>query len=247
MKKENTLHEIFDDLFDNLTQNFLFYIPREILPVEVSKGLFNQEFTRLLNRFIVYDQNSAIRFLEDSTYATHNFSKGSLLNNNVFELLSKKQTLEPEEFSFLINKYYEQSETYFYISDWLNQNIDKFMSKKLDLTISGYFLIQTNYLKSHYKNILNHFYKEKDEIPRGSFDVLKTIEVQFPELFKSFKRIEKNNSGPEKKNTNQIQLDNIATASTKLKTGYERKKKVPLISNDEAEGFILEAVFNLKS
>jgi hypothetical protein len=160
----------------------------------------------------------------------------------VFELLSKKQTLKPEEFSFLIHKYYEQAETFFYISDWLNQNIDKFMSKELDLIIAEYFQIQTNCLKSHYKNILNHFYKEKDKIPRGNFDVLKTIEFQFPELFKSFKRKEKISSGPEEKNTSQIQLDNKTTDQMELKTGYERKKKVLLISNDEAEDFILETV-----
>jgi len=232
-----------------LWDDFLFYIPKKDIPKEFIDKFENLKTQKIFNEIMVMDYQHGPIVYKKGRDNKRTLLKGASLEKNIFKLLKQKNDAKLNEFNYVLEKYFEQVECLFYITDWMNTNLNHILP--IEDNIKGLFLIQLTYYKKHFEALIKHFYPKREEIPPGNFNAIKIIERYFPDIIKRYNKTEKTitnspvilvheerNVGEQLKTTNE---DAIAS-----KQSLKKVKKQPLITEKEAEAILLGSVFNVE-
>ncbi len=208
----------------NLYKSLIFFIPESIVPVEKKESLEVKKLQPILNTVIVIDKEGRDRSLDQNPDLLQLFGKTSQLDENMFLLLEEEERLTSNQFNFLIKKYSEQINVFVYVSNWLNENLELYIAK-VDDKVKAYFVLQKTAFQNH-KELLHQNYS-LNVIPQPKpQEVIEHIENTFNgfDKFKTIKEDKEPTSRPVLKNP---------------------KKKPILITDEQAEDFLLRTVFNV--
>ena len=234
------------ELYSKLWNNLLFYIPKDIIDLDVIKkieGLKNID--AFFDRIIILDEQVGFMHFDPNKDKTKYLKKTPELSEIIFLLLENKSKLKDFELSYILDKHYEQTASLFYLTNWLNSNLHHF--KKLDINTKGLFKLQFLFYKKHLEEIITNFYPSRQDLPHNKFNTLDLIETNFKTVSK--------NINP---NTSNIlsQIENhraseIINIFRKYEQNKEHKipieiKKAPLLSEKEAEQVLLKSIFNIQ-
>ena len=124
----------------------------------------------------------------------------------------------------------------------MNKNITQVLPQ--EDTILGLFKLQHKFYKSHFETILKQFYPDMQSLPKGNFNIGKSLESSFPHVSKLFYTRDTQIVIPGVLDLQEELHENLPT-STNKKTQDSKNKKQPLISDSEAETILLQRIFNI--
>jgi hypothetical protein len=145
--------------------------------------------------------------------------KQIVLEKNLINLLRQQKKLSSTEFKFLMDKYSDTLRYYAQFTSWMQETLD---DQKTDLPpyTSMYFEAQKIAFQNHQKEIVKYFPSKVITIPK-TLDWSSYYESDLPPI---------------------KQLSNIAIIEKQV----VKKKKPILITDEEAQRYLLETVFKVK-
>lgn len=222
-------------LIPNLWEELLFFIPEKDLPKGSMDIFGGGELKKLFNKVLVMDTESGPMEHRKERNNKNVLLKGAKLDGNIYELLEKKKGTEPTNFNYVLEKYYEQVECLYFISNWMNINLNQL--PQADTNVKGLFHIQFSYYEKHLETFIDHFYPNREAIPKGHFDIAQIIRAHLQNNSKPYIEI----SGEKGENR-----PNFIQGKTVIgKASLKKVKKQPLITEKEAEDILLKNIFNL--
>ncbi|UMB60854.1 hypothetical protein MHL31_01280 [Lutibacter sp. A80] len=243
-----TLDTFYDELVKTLFQDVIFYIPSEIIPTNVLNNLESQIPKHFLDEISLLDVYHGFGEFDLIEYNERLIKKPKLFEDAIFYLLGKQKELDTPKFNYILNKYMDKVEFYCAIVNWLSINLKTFNSN-LDFGTIGMFEIQNEIYKTHFIELINCFYTEKQFSFKKYYDLSEIIKIYIPDLISRIDQynlevpIEATIKVP--KQDEKAEKDTIKTEKSQDKP-KKRIKKEPLISEKEAEDFLLTNVFNIK-
>jgi len=123
-----SLEKFYNNLIPNLWEEVLFYIPNNCIPEEVKDKFDNIEIQKIFNKIWVVDYRIAPIVYGKGRDNKKAFFKGSTLSKNICSLLEKKSNVKSQEFNYVLEKYFVQVECLFYITNWMNMNLNQMIS-----------------------------------------------------------------------------------------------------------------------
>jgi hypothetical protein len=216
------LDKLFDDIWKTLYKSFVFYIPSRLM-----HGL---EYNNLLNKVILIDRKGFDRELKDEESHYEILIKPMTLNDNIFKLIDQNERLPTEQFQFFLEKYLEHVNFVFYVSDWMEKHVEVDIPGLREDTKNA-FKSQTKVFSQHVEDLKTHIIIANESLKKD-VNVQEFIENDLTEI----KRALHISTDSGKLND----LVNKAEDSTLI------KKKAPLLTDEEAEAFLLETVFQIK-
>ncbi|MDT0554120.1 hypothetical protein [Urechidicola vernalis] len=223
----------------NLTDNFLFYIPdNEIIGNAIEESNADV-FQNYLDQVILMDWKKGPLMFAKNELQFNEYVKISLLEKNVLKLIERKEKLTSTSFDFIFEKYYNQVRAITFICVWLN---DESRLNQLDdnsIAMMKSFELQYKLYEQHLLSLEGAFRKKGVAM---QLQPTSNIELQLPILLDQLKTIE----------TNQIANNKIVeylvatTKKSEIKNkGNSKKPKSILITESEAEEFLLATVFGI--
>jgi len=229
--KKTDLEIFFYSLLPNLWEELIFFIPDKDIPKDIKDKIVKTDFQKFINKVLVFDTYDGPVLYEDGRNNKKIILKASKLESNFYQLLEKEKTTSSLEFNFILEKYREQIECLKYISEWMHLNLNQV--KELDQTIKGLFQMQLSYYEKHLNVFVNQFSKTRTDYNKIKFNLESIIKSQIKELAQK-QSIQIQNS-----ETHINQTDSINNNTPK------KPKKIPLITQEEAEKLLLKKIFNL--
>ncbi|WP_324025428.1 hypothetical protein QSV08_19805 [Maribacter sp. BPC-D8] len=238
------LEILYKNLISRVWEELLFFIPDNEISNDFLENNEEIEFEKFRSKIIVIDYYKGPTLYETDRDNNLITLKDSTLKKSTRQLLNAKANFNEQEFSYILELYYEQVECLYFITNWLNKNITQVLPQQD--SILGLFKLQHNYYKSHFETILKQFYPDMQSLPKGNFNIGKSLESSLPHLSKLFYSRDKQNVIPEVSDLQEVRHENLPT-STNKKTQRSKNKKLPLISDSEAETILLQRIFNIDS
>lgn len=238
------LEILYKNLISRLWEELLFFIPEDEISNDFLENHEEIKFEKFRNKIIVIDYYKGPTLYETDRDNNLITLKSSTLKKSTRQLLNAKANFNEQEFSYILELYYEQVECLYFITNWLNKNITQVLPQ--EDTILGLFKIQYNFHKSHFETILKQFYPDMQSLPKGNFNIGKSLKSSFPHVSKLFYIRDTQNVIPGVSNLQEELHENLPT-STNKKTQRSKNKKLPLISDSEAETILLQRIFNIDS
>ena len=229
--KKTDLETFFYSLLPNLWEELIFFIPDKDIPKDIKDKIVKTDFQKFINKVLVFDTYDGPLLYEDGRNNKKIILKASKLESNFYQLLEKEKTTSSLEFNFILEKYREQIECLKYISEWMHLNLNQV--KELDQTIKGLFQMQLSYYEKHLNVFVNQFSKTRTDYNKIKFNLESIIKSQIKEL------AEKQSNQIQNSETHINQTDSINNNTPK------KPKKIPLITQEEAEKLLLKKIFNL--
>lgn len=227
---KKSLEKWYSELINNLWNEYSFYIPKNDIITELSNKLDNVNMSEILNKMFIIDKiRGPIEYKIELGHKV--FSKSAMLEDNMYLLLKMKRKLNIQEFDFLLEKYFNQTQSFFFISNWINIDLHKSSPTQINGTFKGVLKLQYSAYKEHLGKLIKHFYPNREEFPENDINIIEELEKHFPNLLKKEKGI------------NSYE---VATLFKIKKTESIKSKKKELLSDKDANMFLLESVFNLK-
>ena len=234
---EDSLNNIHTELIKQLYKPFIFYIPRKFW-TELDADKWNdKEFDDVLDTVVLIKSDGSDHVIHNTPTYYYLLGKAAELDKNIYTLMDLKAKLETHAFKFLIDKYQEQLDFYVRISTWLANSVKKDIPELSQETLKS-FTHQRDVLKEHWdniqKNLLNSTIKAND-----SFDTSLTKED-----IKSLGGLFKNSS-------EVVSLEDKEQKTSVLQTNLKqvkqtKKEKKILVTEEEAEQFLLQIVFHIE-
>ena len=213
--------DTFNVIRDNLTRWYLFYVPNTLKEHQKSiphlKTITPEKYDTVVYSKEQYITSNDLEQLDHSKIIT----KGTILDQNIFKLFEAKETYDDSQFKFLIEKYKEFIDMHCYITKWLYDNVRTFI-KNIPDDIINLFRLQYLAFEKHQKQFYDHFNLSPENL----------IE----------EKIKKRISDPNFK----IEVPNLFNTKTEVVSQRKTKRKPILITEKEADLFLLEAVFNVR-
>lgn len=238
------LEILYKNLISKLWEELLFFIPDNEISNEFLENHEEIEFEKFRNKIIVIDYYKGPILYKTDRDNNLIILKNTSLKKSTRQLLNAKANFDEQEFSYILELYYEQVECLYFITNWLNKNITQVLPQ--EDTILGLFKLQYNFHKSHFETILKQFYPDMQFLPKGNFNIGKSLASSFPHVSKLFYTRDSQNIIPGVSNLQEELHENLPT-STNKKTQRSKNKKLPLISDSEVETILLERIFNIDS
>jgi len=238
------LEILYKNLISRLWEELLFFIPDNETSNEFLENHEEIEFEKFRSKIIVIDYDKGPTLYETDRDNNLIILKDSTLKTSTRQLLNAKANFNEQEFSYILELYYEQVECLYFITNWLNENITQVLPQ--EDTILGLFKLQYNFHKTHFETILKQFYPDIQSLPKGNFNFGKSLESSFPHVSKLFYTKDTQNVIPGVSNLQEELQENLPTFTNK-KTQRSINKKLPLISDSEAETILLKRIFNIDS
>ncbi len=232
------LEKTFNKLRINLYKSFIFYIPKNIFPAEQLDLI--EDVDQFLDKVIVINEYGAIYELTNQPFLVSILQKQKLLDANLFKLLDREAKLKNTQFDFFIKKYLELVNVCLYISRWLNNNVE---SSKLEMSVDvkNAFQFQYNFFQKHFDQINQHFNSTEKAIPQAPQDIAQFIENNFKELKESLtSHYDDKGVMIDNKAGKELQVEDLPKSKQR-----QKKVKPVLITEREAESFLLKTVFDL--
>ena len=238
------LEILYKNLISRLWEELLFFIPDNEISNEFLENHEEIEFEKFRNKIIVIDYYKGPILYKTDRDNNLIILKNTSLKKSTRQLLNAKANFDEQEFSYILELYYEQVECLYFITNWLNKNITQVLPQ--EDTILGLFKLQYSFHKSHFETILKQFYPDMQSLPKGNFNIGKSLESSFPHVSKLFNTRDPQNIIPGVSNLQEKLHENLPI-STDKKTQRSKNKKLPLISDSEAEAILLKRIFNITS
>ncbi len=220
------LDKLFTELWHNLYKPFLFYIPKDIVP----KG----DDTDICNIIILLDDKGFDSELKDQLSNHKMLAKHAVLNGNMFRLIEKSASLKEAQFQFFLEKYMEHVYFVVYVSDWMQRHVEADIKDLREETKAAFQSQATAFLK-HLEDLKSKILSPGQTMPKQEVNVLKFIENDLSEIKNAL-----NLNKDSKDKTGTIENENIPIVK-------KAKKKTPLMTDEAAEAFLLESVFNVRN
>lgn len=239
-----SLEILYKHLISSLWEELLFFIPDNKVSNEFLDNHREIELEKFQNKVMVIDYHMGPILYGTSRDNNLIIFKGSTLKKSTRQLLNAKASSDEMEFNYILELYYEQVECLYFITNWLNENIKQVLPQ--EDSIKGLFKLQYNFHKAHFETILKQFYPDMQSLPKGNFNIGKSLETSFPHLSNLFYTRDKQNIVPGVSDLQENILENLPT-STNQKTLIRKSKEQPIISDSEAEIILLKRIFKIGS
>lgn len=248
--KEQPVSNLLNDLVEVFYNNFIFYVPSEIIyegVINSLKGDFDESF---------FDQLSLLSFEGIAHFDNDDIlelnaiviEKKSLLENNIFILLEKNKELSPIAFEIIIKKYFDQLMLYVFLSEWLIVNLKKYNKEAIHISIIGTFKIQHENFHAHLKELYSYFESLLDTEKTYNFSTEKLLTEHIPDLISRYSQSGNKKTSETNKETDSETETKIDKNEQQLKKKKVARKKIrPIINDKEIENMILERIFNVKT
>ena len=233
---ETSLEKYFNSLLPNLYEELLFFFPDKDIPEDILQNIESSIIRKVFNKLLFMDKYKGPIEYAKRRKKNISFGKASELEKNTYSLLEKKREIPQLEFSFILDKYFEQIEFLVYITNWMNKNSNQVL--KIDDTIRGLLLIQFTYYKKHFHTLLKHFYPNGEHVPQSNFNAVKIIEMYYPNISKQYNKTNHWNIPKVDNSVQEVVVAKTAAAAKKA-------KKQPLITEKEAESALLKRYFGI--
>ena len=220
-----SLFETFETLRLNLYKPLIFYIPRSIIPEDKKEYFEAPRFKDYFNNVIIINQKGRDYELKDQPSFYQIMLKQGMLDENIFNLLDKKETLNENQFDFLLSKYLIQINFYVLISEWFNRNMKLHIDKISD-EVKSSFKLQYEVFFKHLEQLKSSYFIKEKIHSQHNTNIVELIENEFPELKEIFAN----------KSKNELQKRKLIKAV---------KKKTPIVTDKQAEEFLLDTVFKV--
>ncbi|AOW20760.1 hypothetical protein [Urechidicola croceus] len=217
--------DLYESLLGNLYMPMVFYVPEHIIPDDMKKIKAEFKENNFFNTIIAIDENGYNFELKKKKNVGVLFSKINNLQRNTMKLLDAKEIMSPRQFEFLYNRYLVLIRFYVRISNWMGDNIISEIEGVKEWIVR-LFVNQKIILNDH-MNDLNKYFASNKTIEISSEKVIKNFDEFFPQ-FDSFKI----------KNEKEIDKEEVIKVKSK-------RKKRKIITDEEAELFLLKSVFNI--
>ena len=259
--KEYSQDHFLNTIVEVLIHNLAYYLPKEIIPEIVLVDLKGKISPQFFNELAILDIYHGIGEFEVMEFSTRLAKKRQRLEKTIFELLTRRKELEEDEFEYLLDKYFRQVEFYLAITNWLRLNTANYkrINKQIDLSTKGCFELQYEVYELHFTELINRFYKGKELNLKESFTTEELLNNYFQDLITRLQLLEEEliidqstkinqNELLEANSVNQ-KLAVIAQIATKVNKQQNptKKKKRPMVTEQEAYDFLLTSVFNVDS
>jgi len=247
---EQSLDTFFDNIVEVLMKDLAFYIPNDIIPKVVFEKIGTQIPEGFFDEIYILDIKQGFGVFEIEEFNERLIQKPKLFEKNIFQLLKKRKELDDLEFDYLLEKYFDKVEFYSAIVNWLNENLSLY-NNQIDITTKGLFEIQSELYKTHFIELINYFYPSVEIALKQYYDLSEIIKVYIPELISRLGQyskelvIESTIDIPRQEIEQEEKSNLIEQKSESNPEPKEKIKKEPLITEKEAEYFLLTNVFNL--
>jgi|GEM_PF-6404548 len=245
------LNNYYNELTFKTWSNLLFYVPiflfeSDILEERsktVMKNVFDQKLLIISESINIYEfdlDTDGNKFMKQITN----------LREIIFDLIQMKSVLKEIEFSYLLDKYYEQAEGALYVANWIRNNTSQI--RNLDNKILGIFTIQFNSYRKHFEDFVKQFYPNQKIMPNDRLDVLHLIKTNFKNIKSDInltvtKEISELNSKKEYPISSNDFFDNLLEKTKEYNPNKTVKPKQKiLVSEQQAEKAILNQIFNIQ-
>jgi hypothetical protein len=248
MKEQSTI--FLNQLIEVLLNNFIYYIPSEIIFDGVLDELEGEIEDSFFDELSLLDINQGIyNISNDDALELNNklLEKRSLLEKNIFDLIQINKDITPIEFQIIVEKYFKKLFFYLFISDWLATNLKRYNEENLNITLIGAFELQHQSLSSHLIEVHKYFGLLIENNQEYNFSSEKLVREHFPDLVSRYNQIVSNETINNE--------DKIIAGEKKLQHKVQHqsennikpiKKQRPTLSDKEVERTILESVFKVK-
>lgn len=198
----------------------LFYIPYELFPDLNDEQKKQAEDELFFGKLYLYKQDNIIVDFEKGLNQVNLLSKKSIFENNLLRLIEIEENGGQKSFNFLIEKYVSRIKGWEYIYEWLNNNVD---NNIVDVSVSDKNLLQfqLDITKDHLREIESRFGKKNNitsEEPKSIFLENKDLVVANGKTVYDFFKEQSDTS----------------------------KKRQPLITNEDADRYLLETIFDIE-
>ena len=220
------LDKLFTELWHNLYKPFIFYVPKSI----ITEG----DNTNFCNIIILLDNKGFDSELKDQLSNHKMIAKRAVLNDNIFKLIEKSGSLKDEQFKFFLEKYMEHVHFVVYVSDWMQRHVEIDIKDLREETKKAFQSQAAAFLK-HLEDLNSEILGTGLTILKQEVDVLKFIENDLWDIKNAL-----NLNNDSKVKIDKAEKENVSTAK-------KAKKKRPLLTDADAEAFLLESVFNVQT
>ena len=242
---DQSLETFFDKLVEVLFKDVGFYIPSALIPANLLKEMSAKIPAGFLDQLSILDISDGFGVFELEEFNDRLILKRTLLEKNIFKLLKKKKVLDTDEFYYILDKYLDQVEFYCAIANWLSVNLGVYHKNEINVHTIGSFELQNEFYKAHFIELIDLFYASDPIQLKEYYDLSELLKVFFPDLIA---RYDKASNALLLKSDIDLSQQEIKEGekSPKKKTGAKKKvKKEPLVSEQEAEEFLLKNVFHI--
>ena len=212
-----------ETLLQKINRNIIFYISRKLLEQHSGRELSSLDEIRMTSNLVHIDSEGNTKYITSGFRSIALLAKERELNGNVFELLKMKSTIEKNAFSFLLDNYFTELDTWIKITDMIKRFAKHETVNYLPI-IQDPLDLQYRVLVHHKEKIKEHFgdWKLRVDLERvfGNPPPIKKIEINK----KFFKDTNTNDSIEKTKNI---------------------KKKTQLITEKEVDNYLLKTIFNV--
>jgi hypothetical protein len=222
------MNDTFNTIKANLIRIYIYYIPSK-LKEYISKTSFYNMIMESDYDVIAY-ANKESEHTKDITDSIpfDMIEKAQILKHNIFILFDKKKSVQPNEFSYFLDKYLENLNYYTFIAKWLYSNLSaSFPNVKAD--VKYMFEFQAYTFNKHLQEINKHFGIVDNTPVINEKDILDHFDASFHTEYKQLEPVS----------------ENLKISHSKLPIKSKKVKKI-LVTDEETDAFLLETVFNVK-
>ena len=220
-----SLNKIHEELISRLYKPLIFYIPRKFWLELDSEKWNDTKFDQVFDTVVLIKSDGSNQILNSDPSNYYILAKTVELNKCTFKLLDMKSRLNKSSFKFLIENYCQYIFFYRRISTWMLENVQNDIKSINKETLLS-FEIQKKAFDKHW-NYVNENFVSIAKMKQDRFNSKLTS--------KDFKTINALINNPSETNFDKL---------SKSKK-YKKEKKI-LITEQEAEDFLLKTVFNIK-
>jgi hypothetical protein len=217
-KETRKVNVIYEELRDRVTYPQLLYVPKSYF-----KSLLPQEeliqLDWLFDVLIMARKELDIIFIDDKDESNEVLKKQSVLGENLFDLIDYQETLNPGQFSFLINKYKDHLFVVHYIAELMMNDVNLGGDERYKKYL-GLFILQESALALHKTSIDNAFPNFRKTQAEEDYMRANVIENFKPPI---------------------IEQEEVVTSKQ-----IPKRNKEKVITDLESQNFLLESVFRVK-
>lgn len=242
-----SLETFFDKLVEVLFKDVGFYIPSTLIPANLLKDLNDKIPDGFLDQLSILDIPDGFGIFEIEKFNDRLILKRTLLEKNIFKLLKKKKELDAVEFHYILDKYLDQVEFYCAIVNWLSINLSVYHKNEINVHTIGSFELQNEFYKSHFIELTDLFYSSEPIQLKEYYDLSELLKVFFSDLIARYDKASNELLLKSDIELSQHEIKEDENTSKKETKTKKNLKKEPLVSDQEAEEFLLKTVFNVNS
>lgn len=236
------IEEVYDGFIETLIDGFVYYILQNTFNKETLadiQSVVEDDFFDKLH-VSIKDNFEGITL---SMFLEYQFEKRLKLERTYFELLRLQKILSEQEFKSLAYKYLDYVEFLTSFTTFMVDNLSAYTKEENDLFSHSIFSNQQNQLLTHLGELIDSF-AEKINFPitDKQYSIEELLMKYVPNFVVRYTKFVKT-YGPDKEVYFDTKEKRKSIKRNKKQTGKNTRE---IITEEEAERFLLETVFNVK-